>query len=35
MAFILKRADAADAGLLAEMRLEMRKERETADCPIR
>ena len=32
MEFILKRAEAADAELLAEMRLEMRRERETASC---
>ena len=34
MEFILKRADTADAELLAEMRLEMRKERETEVCPM-
>ena len=34
MDFILKRAGAADAELLAEMRLEMRKERENAVCPM-
>ena len=34
MDFILKRAEVADAELLAEMRLEMRKERETANCPM-
>ena len=34
MAFIFRRADAADAELLTVMRLEMRKERETAVCPV-
>ena len=34
MDFILKRAEVKDAELLAEMRLEMRKERETASCPM-
>ena len=34
MEFVLKRAEVKDAELLAEMRMEMRKERETADCPI-
>ncbi len=34
MAFILKRAEVEDASLLAEMRLEMRRERETAVCAI-
>ena len=34
MGFILKRAEVKDAELLAEMRLEMRKERETAVCPM-
>lgn len=32
MNFVLKRAEIKDAELLAEMRLEMRKERETAPC---
>ena len=34
MAFILKKAEVKDAELLAEMRMEMRKERETAVCPM-
>lgn len=34
MAFTFRRADAADAELLTVMRLEMRKERETAVCPV-
>ena len=34
MGFILKRAEVKDAELLAEMRMEMRKERETAVCPM-
>ena len=34
MEFVLKQAGVADAELLAEMRLEMRKERETAVCPM-
>ena len=32
MELVLKRAGVADAALLAEMRLEMRRERETAKC---
>ena len=32
MELVLKRAEVADAALLAEMRLEMRRERETATC---
>ena len=34
MDFILKRAEVKDAELLAEMRMEMRKERETVVCPM-
>ena len=34
MAFELKRASVEDAPLLAEMRLEMRRERETAVCTV-
>ena len=34
MTFQLKRAEIKDAELLAQMRLEMRKERETATCPV-
>ena len=34
MDFILKRAEVKDAELLAEMRMEMRKERETVICPM-
>lgn len=34
MGFTLKRATVADANVLAEMRLEMRRERETIPCPI-
>ena len=34
MGFVVKRAAVGDAGLLAEMRLEMRRERETAVCRI-
>lgn len=34
MGFILKRAEVKDAELLAEMRMEMRKERETVVCPM-
>ena len=34
MEFTFKRADAGDAELLAQMRLEMRKERETAACAL-
>ncbi len=32
MPLVFRRAAAGDAGLLAEMRLEMRRERETANC---
>ena len=34
MNFVLKRAEVKDAELLAAMRLEMRKERETGSCPL-
>ena len=34
MSIILERAEVGDAALLAEMRLEMRRERETAVCAI-
>ena len=34
MEYLLKRAELKDAELLATMRLEMRKERETATCPV-
>ena len=34
MEFVLKQAGVADAELLAEMRMEMRKERETVVCPM-
>jgi len=34
MEFTFRRATADDAELLAQMRLEMRKERETGDCPV-